>query len=139
MNTIKFIFRKIIYSPFLLVQIWKAENALKEKDWQKLSDTVESVHRRGFIFDKSRFWLGSALLRLERNEEALIQFEKISDELDSIEEEATRHWNHALALYRNGHTTKSVDLLKEKISSNWPDHTYNKARQFLSDEDISIH
>lgn len=129
----------MIHSPFLFIQIWKAENALKVKDWQKLTDIIETVHRKGFILPKSRFWLGSALLRLERNKEALVQFEKITDELDTIEEESTRYWNHALALYRNGHINKSVDLLKEKISSNWPDRTFKKARQFLSDAGVSLH
>lgn len=130
---VKKLIRKIRFAPFIIKQMWLAEDALKKKDWEKLAKLTTQLHQKGYFLDKTRFWLGSALLHLNRNEEALDELKNIEGNLDTIEEEASRHWNHALALYRTNRKDESHKLLMEKIDPDWPTKTFWKARQFLAD------
>lgn len=98
-----------------------------------LARVTTQLHEKGYFLNQTRFWLGCALLHLNRNEEALNEFEKIEGNLDTIEEEASRHWNHTLALYRTERAEESYELLLEKINPDWPTKSYWKARQFLAD------
>ena len=72
-------------------------------------------------------------MHLNRNEEAILEFERIEGKLDTIEEEASRHWNHVLALYRIGRKNESYELLMNKINPDWPTETFWKARRFLTE------
>ena len=87
----------------------------------------------GYSRNLNDFWCGRALLNLNRNEEAIEAFESIRGELDTTEDEAIRHWNQTLALYRSGRAEESYKLLMEKINPDWPTWVYWRARQFLSD------
>ena len=114
-------------------QLWLAEKALTEENWENLAKLTTQLHQKGYFLDKTRFWLGSALLHLKKNEEALDAFKKIEGNLDTIEEEASRHWNHALALYRTNRKEESYELLMKKINPDWPTNTFWKTRRFLAD------
>ena len=134
MNRIQWIIKKLCHPPLLIRTFWTAEKAVEEKDWEKLIDLSKKLHQKGFCLDQTRFWLGCAYLHLNRNEEALNEFDKIEGKLDTIEEEVSRYWNHTLALYRAGRFEECYELLMQKIDPYWPTKTYNKARNFLAEQ-----
>jgi len=139
MNNVKHVIRKIIFFPFIFKKLWDAEEALKNKNWEQLSHLICQLHNKDFASNKTRFWLASALLHLNNNEEALVEFERIRENLEKQDEEASRYWNHAISLYRTGNKEESVKLLLEKINAEWPSATFLKARKFLSDSGVRDH
>lgn len=139
MSNVKHIIRKIIFFPFIFKKLWDAEEALKNQNWEQLSQLIFQLHNKDFASDKTRFWLGSALLHLNKNEEALVEFGRIRENFDKEDEEAIRFWNHALSLYRAGRKEESVKLLLEKINAEWPNATFLKARSFSSDSGVREH
>jgi tetratricopeptide (TPR) repeat protein len=127
------ILRKVLHTPFIIKTLWRAENAIKGKNWEELAELTTNLHNSGFSMNKTRFWLGCALINLNQNEEALKEFERIDGKLNTLEEEAARHWNHTLALYRTNRAEECYELLMQKIDPYWPTETYTKARNFLTE------
>ena len=116
----------------LLKTFMRAHKTIESKNWKKLKALTSKLHRAGFAMNQTRFWSGCALLQLKRYDDALSEFEKINGKLDTIEEEASRHWNHALALYHLDRDEECFKLLIQKIDPDWPTKTYWKARRFLA-------
>ena len=91
------------------------------------------------LVEAMRPYFASALLWLERNHEALQQFEKM-DGLDATPaHRALRNWNHAIALYRVGRTDEARHLLLAEIDSGWPRPEYDQARTLLSSMGVPVH
>lgn len=133
MNQLKLLLKKLSCAPLLIRIFWKADNAIKSKNWCDLEKLTSQLHNAGFAMNQTRFWAGCALLQLKQYQSALDEFEKIDSPLDTIEEEASRHWNHTLALYRLDRDDECFELLMNKINPDWPTDTYWKSRRFLAD------
>ena len=86
-----------------------------------------------------RPYFASALLWLERNQEALEQFEQMRGEDATRTHKALRHWNHAIALYRVGRTHDARDLLLERIDDAWPRPEFAQALTLLRSMGIEAH
>jgi tetratricopeptide (TPR) repeat protein len=86
-----------------------------------------------------RPYFASALLWLERNEEALEQFEKMNGSDPTPTHGALRYWNHAIALYRVGRLHEARDLLVERVDGYWPRPEYEQARELLRTLGVQTH
>ncbi len=87
-----------------------------------------------------RPYFAAALLWLERNQEALEQFEKMGCGVDATRtHQALRHWNHAIALYRVGRTIEARDLLLDQIDDAWPRPEFDQALRLLRSMGIEAH
>lgn len=86
-----------------------------------------------------RPYFASALLWLERNQEALEQFEQMRGNDATRTHRALRHWNHAIALYRLGRTVEARDLLMARIDDAWPLPELSQALSLLRSMGIEAH
>lgn len=87
-----------------------------------------------------RPYFASALLWLERNQEALEQFEKLGGTDDaSRTHRALRQWNHTIALYRLGRTHEARVLLMDCIDDAWPRPEFDQALRLLRSMGIDAH
>ena len=86
-----------------------------------------------------RPYFASALLWLERNDEALAQFEQMKGADPTPIHGALRHWNHAIALYRVGRLNEARDLLVERVDAAWPRPEYEQARDLLRTLGVPTH
>lgn len=124
--------------PRFARQWWKALDAYSEGDWARVSDALQPIHQRGLATPESLFWRGTALLHLGRYEEALAEFEAIREPLDEFHEDASRHLNHALCLWRLGRRDEVAQLLSRKFSESWPRETLEKARLLASEAGFDL-
>ena len=86
-----------------------------------------------------RPYFASALLWLERNEEALEQFEQMRGTDPTPTHGALRYWNHAIALYRLGRLSEARDLLLHRVDDAWPRPEYEQARDLLRTLGVHTH
>ena len=86
-----------------------------------------------------RPYFASALLWLERNQEALDQFEKMEPIDATPAHRALRNWNHAIALHRVGRTEEARVLLISELDADWPRPEYEQARSLLSSMGVPVH
>ena len=100
-----------------------AEDARREGRWTDVARLIESMHRTHWQNDNSHYLLGLACTNLGRYEDAVNEFEQISEKLDIDECEQARWLNHALSLSQIGRPRAALEILppREDMATKFPD------------------
>lgn len=117
--------------PGYAVLWYRLLSARERGDWQSVLHLTTTMQRRGLVTRSSRVWRGTALLHLGKKEDALREFEALSDPPTSADEAALLHYNHGLALYQLGRRQECLAVIGRSIGAGWPPSLRLKAERLL--------
>ncbi len=125
--------RLLFKAPAHALDWYRLLRAADRRQWKRVFELLDSVHRRAGESPESLYWLGTAHLMEGRPDQAISALERIGVEpLSNEGYEASRHLNHAAALLSLGRRKSAVELLLNSLRVDWPAPQRKQAGEMLA-------